>query len=67
MDDIVNPSDGWPISDIQETSWPASQDWYGKLYAHLHHVLRNFLSRLEKNQISFTLYNLDVKDLPQHL
>lgn len=67
MDDKSDPSSGWPISDVQQTPWPAPQDWYGKLYAQLHHVLCSFLSRLEKNQIGFTLYNLDVEDLPQHL
>lgn len=67
MDDKADPSDGWPISDVQKTLWHASQDWYGKLHAHLHHVLRKFLSRLEQNQVSFNLYNLDVKDLLQHL
>lgn len=67
MDDKADPSSGWSISDIQQTSSPALRDWYGKLFIYLHSVLEMFLDRLENIQISFDLYNVDVKELPQHL
>ena len=67
MDDKADPSGGWPILDVQQTSSPAPRDWYGKLFIYLHDVLKRFLDRLEKIRISFDLYNVDVKELPQHL
>lgn len=67
MDDKSDPSDGWPILDIQQTSSPAPNDWYGKLFVYLHNLLEQFLDRLQKIQISFDLYNVDVNELPQYL
>jgi hypothetical protein len=67
MDDKADPSDGWPISDFQQTSSPALRDWYGKLFIYLHNMLEQFLERLMKIPISFDLYNVDVNELPHKL
>jgi hypothetical protein len=67
MDDKADPSAGWLVTDVEKSSWPAKWDWYGKLYIHLFDVLKRFVDTLQKNMIHFVLYNLDVKELPQHL
>ncbi|CZR50286.1 uncharacterized protein PAC_00158 [Phialocephala subalpina] len=67
MDDKSEPSCGWPIMDVQRTSSPAPRDWYGKLFVHLHEVLRRFQGNLKKVRVNFVLYNVNVKELPQHL
>ncbi|KAH8593889.1 hypothetical protein B0O99DRAFT_546517 [Bisporella sp. PMI_857] len=67
MDDKADPSDGWPILDVQQTPSLAQRDWYGKLFIYLHSVVESFLDRLENVQISFDLYNVDVKELPRYL
>jgi hypothetical protein len=64
MDDKADPSDGWPILDVQQTSLPALRDWYSKLFIYIYSVLERFLERLKKCQISFDLYTLDVRELP---
>jgi hypothetical protein len=67
MDDKADPSDGWPVLDIQQTSSPALRDWYGKLFIYLHDVVQRFLDRLKRTRISFDLHNVDVNELPQLL
>lgn len=67
MDDKADPSSGWPILHVQHISSPAPRDWYGKLYIYLHDIFKRFLHRLGKIRIGFVLYNMDVKELPQHL
>jgi hypothetical protein len=65
--DKADPSDGWPIMEVQQTPYPATRDWYGKLFFYIHNELSKFLERLGKLQVSFNLYNVDVKELPLHL
>jgi hypothetical protein len=67
MDDKADPSNGWPILDIQRTSSLALRDWYGKLFVYLHRLFQRFLNQLPKIRISFDLYNVDVNDLPRYL
>jgi hypothetical protein len=67
MDDKADPSAGWLVTDIEKSPWPAKWDWYGKLYTHIFDILKQFLDTLQNNSIHFDLYNLDVKELPQHL
>ncbi|KND87546.1 hypothetical protein TOPH_07817 [Tolypocladium ophioglossoides CBS 100239] len=67
MDDKADPINGWAISAIQQSPSPASSDWYGKLFAYLNVLLKRFIERLGKFQISFTLHNVDVRELPQYL
>jgi hypothetical protein len=67
MDDKADPSSGWPIVEVQQTPSPAQRDWYGKLYVYLYNLLNKFRDRLKEAKISFELYNLDVRELPQHL
>jgi hypothetical protein len=67
MDDKADPSAGWLIMDVEMTPWPAKWDWYGKLYIHVFDVLKRFVDTLQKKMIHFDLYNLDIKELPQHL
>jgi hypothetical protein len=67
MDDMADPSNGWPTLDVQQISSLALRDWYGKLFIYLHGVLERFLDRLKKIRISFNLFNVDVNELPQYL
>ena len=67
MDDKADPSDGWPTLDVQRTAWPASQDWYGKLFTYICDELKRFLECLGKAQINFDMYSVDVKELPRYL
>jgi hypothetical protein len=67
MDDQADPSTEWLVTDVEKSLWPAKADWYGKLYTYIFNVLERFVDSLRRNVISFALYNLDVKELPQHL
>ncbi|KAK4148361.1 hypothetical protein C8A00DRAFT_39095, partial [Chaetomidium leptoderma] len=67
MDDKANPLDGWPIWEVLHQSWGAKEDWYGKLYAYLHHVLGRFLERLATSSVSFEMHCLDARELKNHL
>lgn len=53
--------------DVQQTPSPAPNDWYGKLFLYLRNVLKMFLDRLKKTQVSFDIYNVDAKELPRIL
>lgn len=67
MDDKADPSNGWPIAEVQQTPSLAQQDWYGKLYIYLNNMLNKFRARLKESRLNFELYNVDVQELPQHL
>ncbi|OBT97521.1 hypothetical protein VE01_04562 [Pseudogymnoascus verrucosus] len=67
MSDQANPSSGWLTTDVKQTSSPAPEDWYGKLYFFLHKVLKKFLGRLKDLRVSFDIYNVDAKELPLNL
>jgi hypothetical protein len=67
MDDKADPSNGWPIAEVQQTQSPAQQDWYGKLFIYLYNMFNKFRDRLMETKIGFELYNVDVEELPQHL
>jgi hypothetical protein len=67
MCDQADPLTGWPIWEVHNTSSPATQDAYGKLFAYLKVVMRNFVDRLGTGRIVFELYSVDVEKLPQHL
>ncbi|OBT66458.1 hypothetical protein VE03_03695 [Pseudogymnoascus sp. 23342-1-I1] len=67
MSDKADPSAGWPTFDVKQTSSPAAEDWYGKLFVFLHKVLKNFLGHLKETRVSFDIYNVDAKDLPLNL
>lgn len=67
INDKSDPSNGWPIVDVQQTPSPAPRDWYGKPFFYLHEMLERFLDKLKTTRASFVLYNIDVKELPQYL
>ena len=67
MDDKADPSTGWPIWEVRMTPSVASRDVYGKLFEYLHGVMLKFLERLNTGKVSFELYVLDVRELPQQL
>ncbi|KAL5091758.1 hypothetical protein Trisim1_002572 [Trichoderma cf. simile WF8] len=57
MADCADPLQGWSSKDVEDSSsGPASADIYGKLYNHIHTVLRAFLSRITDSQVSFRLF-----------
>lgn len=67
MSDQANPSSGWLTTDVKQTSSPAPEDWYGKLYLFVYKVLKKFLGRLKDLRVSFDIYNVDAKELPLNL
>jgi hypothetical protein len=67
MDDKADPSSGWPVLEVQKITSPAAHDWYAKLFMYVHEVIERFLHRLQKIRIGFVLYNVDARELPQHL
>ncbi|OAA37382.1 hypothetical protein NOR_07081 [Metarhizium rileyi] len=67
MSDQADPSDGWPISDIIASSFPASNDWYGKLYTYLHGLLYKFVQRIGTANLHVELFNVDANILPQYV
>ncbi|PKK48400.1 hypothetical protein CI102_8134 [Trichoderma harzianum] len=57
MASSADPLQGWSLKDVEDSSsGPASADIYGKLYNHIHTVLRAFLSRITDSQVSFRLF-----------
>jgi hypothetical protein len=67
MDDKADPLAGWPIWEVRRTPSMASQDAYGKLFVYLREMMRKFLRSLDAGKSDFELYNIDAKELPQHL
>lgn len=67
MDDKADPLAGWPVSEVAHTPHIASQDVYGKLFVYLRAVLQNLLGSLDSGRRDFELYQMDVKELSQHL
>jgi hypothetical protein len=67
VDDKADPSNGWPVLDVQQASSPALRDWYGKLFIYLYGVFQRFLERLKTIRIRLDLHRVDVNELPQHL
>lgn len=67
MDDKADPLAGWSPLEVHHTVPTASHDAYGKLFIYLREVMRKFLRRLATGKSNFELYNVDVRELPQHL
>ena len=67
MDDKADPLAGWPIWEVRHAPSTASQDVYGKLFVYLREAIGKFLRSLDTGTTDFELYNLDAKELPQHL
>ncbi|KAF4594736.1 hypothetical protein GQ602_000349 [Ophiocordyceps camponoti-floridani] len=67
LNDKADPRDGWAISEVQRCLWPASEDWYGRLTAHLTALLGKFIAKLGKNNVSFQMHNTDARVLPYYL
>lgn len=67
MDDQADPSAGWLTLDVNKTSSPAPEDWYGKLFFFLHKMFTKFLARLKKIRVDFDIHNVNVKELPRNL
>lgn len=67
MSDQADPSDDWPVSDINASLFPASNDWYGKLYTYLHGLLFKFVTRIGTASFHVELYNVDANLLPQYI
>ncbi|UKZ48554.1 hypothetical protein TrVGV298_002779 [Trichoderma virens] len=65
--DQADPLGGWNIFLSQRTPWVAFNDVYGKLYSFLTDVIGSFLYSLGKNRIALSLFNVDIKELSQHL
>jgi hypothetical protein len=68
MRDNADPLYGWSLKEVEDSSsGPAAADIYGKLFYHVHAVLRAFLLRLSDLQVSFRLFQADASDLPDYL
>lgn len=68
MMDSADPLSGWEIADVLGTNiGNATNDLYGKLYAHVWETLLSFQHRLCSTGVNFELHCLDAKDLPNTL
>jgi hypothetical protein len=67
MDDKADPLTGWPIWEVSRTPFIASSDAYGKLFIYLKEAMQKFLRQLATGNANFELYNVDARELPQHL
>lgn len=67
MDDKADPLAGWALWEVSRTPSNASNDAYGKLFVYLREVMQKFLRRLATGSATFELYNIDVRELPEHL
>lgn len=68
MADNADPLHGWSSKEVEDSSsGPAIADIYGKLYYHVHAVLRGFILSLSSLQVSFRLFQMDASDLPNYL
>ncbi|KAI0850207.1 hypothetical protein F5Y00DRAFT_43671 [Daldinia vernicosa] len=67
LDDKADPLGGWPLDEVRATSSRIPQDIYGKLFSYLRGVFSAFLRRIATRKIHFELFNLDAKELIQHL
>lgn len=68
MMDCADPLDGWDHQEILATATgPATSDIYGKLFCHLHKLIRSFYERSRDLRVGFKLLNLDAKDLHTQL
>ncbi|KAL4805432.1 hypothetical protein BDV18DRAFT_140850 [Aspergillus unguis] len=66
--DNADPLHGWSSKDVAAfPTGPATEDAYGKLYFYLQSTMGAFLKRLKNTRTSFTMYNLEVTDLPRLL
>ncbi|OCK75946.1 hypothetical protein K432DRAFT_419507 [Lepidopterella palustris CBS 459.81] len=68
MKDGADPFDGWSLAQVLETpSGPAKNDLYGKLFYYLRDLFTLFHRRLSSLDISFQLFQVDVRQLPRHV
>ena len=68
MADSADPLEGWFLKDVEaSSSGPATADIYGKLLNHIRAVLRAFLTRLSDSQVTFRLFCVKLRELPNHL
>lgn len=67
MMDSSEPMQGWDYAEVLEKAHSAaSNDVYGKLYAHIRDLIAIFCTRSKTLGIHYTLLNVDAKDLHQH-
>lgn len=66
--DNADPTDGWPIIEVQNVSTgAATNDMYGKLYLYLKELFIRFHKRLSTLNVSFQLHNVDAGNLEETL
>lgn len=68
MFDCADPIYGWDAKEVEDTpSGPADGDIYGRLYYYLRGEVGSFIRRISGGQVSFTLFQMDVTELPKLL
>lgn len=68
MLDSADPCHGWSCPDVLQTyAGPASNDLYGRLYAHVKKNLANFHRRISNHDIHLQLHHRNAIHLPQVL
>ena len=68
MKDDSDPLNGWDLPQILSSNCGAAKnDVYGKLYHHVKTMISSFHRRLSQTSCHFQLFNMNAKDLPNHL
>jgi hypothetical protein len=68
LKDSADTIDGWVLKDAMDTFVGESiNDVYGKLYFYIKDVLTSFRQRVQTVKISFNLFQVDARLLPEHL
>lgn len=49
--------------EIQKITWPAANDWHGKLYSFLQNTMQTFLHRLGQGRFEFSMHCVDALEL----
>jgi hypothetical protein len=67
MTDSADPLHGWLHADYMPHARIAKADIYGSLFFFLRDLFLKFCNRVQNTSILFQLYNVDARELPEHL
>jgi hypothetical protein len=67
MLDNADPLDGWHRSDYLPHAPKAKHDTYGSLFFLLRHLLHKFCKRIHSGHVSFQMFAVDARQLPQRV
>jgi len=67
MNDLADPLNGWPISEVVKYATDAKNDMYGSLYFLVWKYLLEFCIRIMDLNVSFELFHVDAAGLPKYV